>query len=161
MEMRLDREQRNLAQEALKDLVGLPLSDMWRYGCQKFEFGEQHPQVNRKGEVIHAAEWALVAECPWRLSGPAGFEFSHQHFGLDLDRRDDHAANFYKSLETSPPVVTSIAIASDGRLTVAMGDFVLVMVPSGEDTWRFMPPKDDPRGHFEVGENAFGWTREA
>lgn len=160
--MRLQSEQRNFAEEALKQLVGLPLSDMWRYGCQKFEFGEQHPQVNRKGEAIHAAEWALVAECPWRLSGPSGFELSHEHFGPDLERRDDHAASFYKSIETSPPVVTSIAIASDGRLIVAMtGNFVLAMVPSGEGTWRLMPPKHDPRGHFEVGENASGWTRDA
>ena len=160
--MRLDSEQRNLAHGALKDLVGLPLSDMWRYGCQKFEFGEQHPQVNRKGEAIRAAEWALVAECRWRLSGPSGFELSHEHFGPDLDRRDDHAADFYKSLESSPPVVTSIAIASDGRLTLEMtGGVILEMMPTGDASWRFMPPKHDPRAHFEVSVNAFGWTREA
>ena len=36
---------------ALGELVGLPLSDMWRYaGCQKFEFGEQRPHLNRDGE---------------------------------------------------------------------------------------------------------------
>lgn len=49
---------------ALQPLIGEPFSDMMRYGgCQKFEFGQQHPIINRKGKNVTVGEWGLVAAC--------------------------------------------------------------------------------------------------
>jgi hypothetical protein len=37
--------------DIFKEIIGLPLSDMWRYsGFQKFEFGKPDFHKNKKGE---------------------------------------------------------------------------------------------------------------
>ena len=163
--MRLTGERRRAASEDLSPLVGLPLSNMWRYlGCQKFEFGEQKPHVNRKGEATTWADWALVANCRWRIQGPDAFSLTWEHFGPTPERRDDHADPFYDSLRVDPPVVESVDVEDDGGLRIGMtGGYSLAFDPwpDGEDSseeWRFMPPKGDPRGHLVLGEENLSWS---
>ena len=44
------------ARDTLASLVGLPLTDMYRYGCQKFEFGEQKPYIDEDGDELVGAD---------------------------------------------------------------------------------------------------------
>lgn len=164
--MRLSEEERRATRETLSVLVGLPLSDMWRYmGCQKFEFGEQKPYLNRKGEETTWADWGLVANCDWRILGPGGFALTWEHFGPTPQRRDDHAGDFYDSLETDPPVVESVGVEEDGGLRFAMtGGYRLTLDPrpcdeDHSEDWRFMPP-DGPRGHLVLGDEELSWSGE-
>jgi hypothetical protein len=120
---------------------------MWRYaGCQKFEFGEQRPFINRKGEQTSEADWGLVVSSDWRIIGPDGFELSSEHFGEQ--RTDDHASSFYESLADGP-VVVSIEVENNGELFFQMdrGYSLRVMhspeAEADEDQWRLMPPGDD------------------
>jgi len=161
--MHLTDEERQLACEALSALVGLPLSDMWRYaGCQKFEFGEQKATVNRKGQDATRADWGLVASCFWRIDGPGGFSLTWEHFMPE--RRDGHAYPFYQLLGDEPPVVESVEVKEDGGLRIGLtGGYLLALDPRSdlvEDLayWRFMPPEDDPRGHLVLGENELAWS---
>ena len=164
--MRLTEVERRSAREALSALVGLPLSDMWRYmGCQKFEFGEQKQHVNRKGEETTWADWGLVANCRWRVQGPDGFSLTWEHFGPTPERRDDHADPFYDLLEANPPVVESTGVEEDGGLRIGMtGGYSLALDPRPYDEdhieeWRLMPPEDDPRGHLVLDGETLSWSR--
>jgi len=149
-----------LAQEALSALVGLPLSDMWRYaGCQKFEFGEQKKHANRYGEQVTWADWGLVVSCRWRLEGPNGFVLSSEHFGSKSERYDDHADEFYQELDANPPLVESVEVLDNGALHFRLSHgYKLALDPSGQnEEWRFMPD-DDPRGHLVLESGIVHWT---
>lgn len=49
------------------EIIGLPLTDMWRAGLQVFEFGEQVEGLSRKGEVYYASQKRIHVICPWRI----------------------------------------------------------------------------------------------
>lgn len=62
------------ASRTFQTLVGEPLTDMRRYlGIQMFEFGEQKPFINRKGEEAEIAHNILHAMIPWEIIGPGFF----------------------------------------------------------------------------------------
>lgn len=161
--MILSDSQKSLVQDALAPLVGLPISDMWRYaGCQKFEFGEQRPHLNRKGDETTWADWGLVVSCAWRIEGPNCFILSSDHFGET--RTDDFAHDFYDSLEDAAPVVEGVDVQNDGGfcLTLSKG-YALDVQPDADvdpeyDRWRFMPPDGDPRGHLVMEGASLGWS---
>lgn len=162
--MLLTDEERRSTKETFSALIGLPLSDMWRYmGCQKFEFGEQKPNLNRKGEATTWADWGLVVSGNWRIEGPQGFVLSWEHCGPTPERRDDHADSFYEALDTSPPTVQSVEISEDGALRLQMsGGYLLGVDPRAFDEdnveeGRFMPP-DDPRGDLVLDNDGLGWS---
>ncbi|GEM_PF-1893870 len=158
------------AELALSELVGLPLTDMWRYiGFQRFEFGEQKPHLNRKGEETSSADYVLVARGVWRIVGPDGFELSSDHFGDP--RTDEHALPFYESLgEEGPPRVEGIVVRVDGEISIAMSKgYSLTVRPwdeeppegaswSEREVWRYMPPEGDPRGHLVLDDEELGWS---
>jgi hypothetical protein len=52
----------------LSPMIGEPLSDMWRALGQIFEFGEQKPFVNHKGEEATQADFHFKALSDWSLS---------------------------------------------------------------------------------------------
>lgn len=153
------------ANRAFLALVGLPLTDMWRYfGCQKFEFGEQKPQINSQGEETTWADWGLVACAAWTLSGPEGFELSSDHF--EPERRDLHAREFYQSLDVNPPAVQQVQVLFDGALSISLtGGYRLSLqgIPPNEEkfeAWRLMPPDEDPRGHLTLDWDGLCWSHE-
>ncbi len=153
------------ANRALAGLVGLPLSDMWRYlGCQKFEFGEQKPHFNGKGEETTWADWGLVANCTWCIDGPNGFVLCSHHFGPTPARRDDHTDPFYELFNTDPPVVEAVEMLDHGALRFQMsGSYSIALDPEPPDEdhfedWRVMPPAEDPRGHLVLGEDRLEWS---
>lgn len=154
------------ANRAVQELVGLPLTDMWRYGeCQKFEFGEQKPCLNRRGEATTRAEWGLVVSCRWRVEGPNNFVLRSESFGPGQQRTDDHAGPFYQSLAEHPPVVESVKVGEDGALRFLFtGGYSLAVVPVFPDEdysedWRLMTPDEDVRGHLVLINRRFEWSR--
>lgn len=143
------------AHEAFKDLIGLPLTDMWRYvGCQKFEFGEQKQFINRKGEAVTRADWGLVVSCNWRIVGPASFMLCSDHFNSEKGRQDSHATDFYRSLRQEPPVIHCVDVQADGGLKFSLSQaYTLAVEPIvkkdvDDENWRLMPPSEDSRGHL-------------
>jgi hypothetical protein len=153
------------ANKAFASLIDLPLSDMWRYlGFQKFEFGEQKPHLNRKGEETTWADWSLVVNCAWRIEGPEGFVLSSGHF--TPERRDTHAHKFYESLAELPPIVEEVQVLDNGALRIKMsGGYLLAVDPNGldEDTledWRLRPPEYDQQGHLVLEGNRLEWSKD-
>lgn len=138
---------------ALGPLIGEPLTDMWRYaGCQKFEFGVQRPMNNKRGEDTSMADWGLVVECGWRITGPEGPVVSSDDFSPD-GRRDEGAYPFYDQVHTDSPVVEDIAVADDGAFRIRMSrGFTLEVQPAADagpqdEQWRLMSPDKQAR-HF-------------
>lgn len=141
-------------ERVLLPLIGLPLTDMWRYaGHQKFEFGVQRAHKNRRGEEVTWADWGLVVACHWRITSSTGIVVSSKDFGPGKSRRDEAAYPFYEMLEDAPHFVEAIRAADDGAVCFRMTDeYTLEVWPDGEpneEQWRFMP-KDGRRRHFVV-----------
>lgn len=149
------------AQEALSILIGLPLTDMFRYfEFQKFEFGEQNPHLNDRGEETTWSDWGLVVACEWQVEGPDGFVLGHLHFGPGT-RTDHNASSFYELMDSDPLVVEEVQVhlrgAASFRLTRG---YSLVLDPRSRDVeyWRFMPPEGDPRGHLVFADDGLEWS---
>jgi hypothetical protein len=54
--------------DLLQPIVGQPLSGMWRAVGQVFEFGEQRPDTNRRGEAIMQGDFLLkFIAADWRV----------------------------------------------------------------------------------------------
>lgn len=130
---------------------------MWRYaGLQKFEFGEQIPRVNRKGDAITRSEWGLVVSCEWRITGLEGDIVGSHQFGADGVRADSSAKGFYRLLSETPPMISAIDVSEDGSLRFEMsGGYVLTVavdIDSSEEQWRFMQEAESvPHLTFEGG----------
>lgn len=139
-------------ERVLLPLIGLPLTDMWRYvGHQKFEFGVQRACKNHKGQDITRADWGFVVAGSWRITGRMGIIVSSDDFGPDNSRRDVDAYPFYEMPEEAPPIVEAIEASDDGAVCFRMtGEYTLEAWSDGEpdaEQWRFMP-KDRTRKHF-------------
>lgn len=149
----LNHEEHTLAEVTLSALVGLALTDMWRYaGCQKFEFGEQRPFINRKGQQATASDISLVVSTAWQITGPQDFSLTSDHFAGDV-RTDDHASDFYDSLSHSPPTVTQVQVSANGSLTLTFSGGGVLCIPASEnsddiETWRFMDERPGVGRHL-------------
>ncbi len=153
------------ANETLQALVGLPLTDMWRYGeFQKFELGEQKPFVNRKGQAVTRADWGLVVNCKWRIEGPASFILCSDHFDSEQGRQDSHAKEFYHSLRKVPPVVRAVEVRANGELMLSFTNgYSLSMEPIenrdiDDENWRLMPPEEDSRSDLVLWSGYLDWS---
>lgn len=153
------------AREGLACLVGLPLTDMFRYlGFQKFEFDEQKPFLNRKGQPVTASDIGLVVGCWWQISGPDDFVLNSGHFPGEGPRTDQHAYAFYESLhEPNPPEVRRIEVDPNGGLEIALSKGLHLSLygrhpEDRDDAWRFMPKEDDERGHLVLDSEGLSWT---
>jgi hypothetical protein len=141
----LDEDQRLRAEIFLRDrIVGLPLTDMWRFGgFQVFEIGPQLPFVNKKGQQITRAEMSFHILAEWSLQKPS-FGLSWEHFGDP--RSDGFAKDFYLSLSSSPPVISDVKIFADGSLRVQFEDQLVLHVEALREEgleWRFLPGESE------------------
>ena len=150
-----DDERRDV-HKALSALIGMPLSDMIRYcGWQRFEFGEQIPAKNKRGEDVTISDWAISLNCPWRIEGPDGFSLTSEDF--EPERHDDHAEAFYDRFESDPISVESVSVESNGALTFFFSEgFVLNAKPANElepefEEWWFFPPESGAVPSFSLG----------
>jgi hypothetical protein len=142
---------------ALRPLLSEPLTDMWRYvGHQRFEFGEQRPCKNRKGQDITRADLAVVALCHWRISRADGSSVSRCNFRSSTEPGDEAAGRFVEECLDSQPVVLEITAQDSGgvHLVLAHG-YELWLEPDPDDAseldeeWRFLP-RDHAERHFVV-----------
>lgn len=143
-------------QRILKQFVGLRLTQMVRdVGFQRFGFGNPTMQLNRRGEQVESVSFAIVANCPWCLTGPNEFELNSNHF--EPERRDDHAKAFYSALSRKDLTVESVVVDALGKiqielsnvfkLTLSPGDFQPINPESFEaEHWRIITPDDESGG---------------
>jgi len=124
----------------LSPLLGKPLTFMFRAaGIQAFEFGQQRPAVNRKGEAVSKGDWRINARCDWSIRGPAGVIVSSADFGPGRERRDDSAAWFYEGLSRAEWRAVSLGACDDGQLAIELSGGFHV------EFW-FDPNNGDPNG---------------
>jgi hypothetical protein len=162
----LTAEQIATANAIFAELIGLPLTDMWRYaGCQKFEFGEQLSELDDNSPQMQgAADWGLVASCEWQIQGPEELVLSSDHFGPEGVRRDGHAQPFYDLMDSdSHLVVQSVKTLEDGGLVIQLtGGYSLNLWRSpkenrSDEQWRLMPPGEES-GHLVLDDNELEWS---
>ncbi len=157
MSLRKSRLQSRI-EKALKPLVGLPLSDMWRAGCQIFEFGQQHPFQNRKGEQVIRADYGLDVSCPWRIIAPEGMALaSWDYLSDDKRTRPRHARSraFFEQLRAATLTVEAIEADSVGGVRFRLkGGYVLEVLPvstsRSDEYWRMVTLQEEARHHFVV-----------
>lgn len=136
-----------IAREALKGIVGLPLTDAWIGGGWRFEFGEQKPFINRKGFPATRADWSLVAET-WRVDGPEGSLYEAD-FPTSLLRAD---FPFFTRMRHDPLVVEAVTVHEDGALTLALTEDHHLAIhrgpknEEGVDIWILITPRSGGRG---------------
>lgn len=128
----------------LRPLVGLPLSDMRRVsilGWQIIEFGEQKPDVNRKGQAITRADWTVRISCHWRIVDPFGEEV------LSNERPNgDQAASYFERMEAESLIVESIRGYEDGSVLFVLAEGYQLLIDArldqGGEQWRLLPPAE-------------------
>src|SRR5579862_6859429 len=141
----------------LSPLVGKPLTDMWAYGCWKFEFGPQVPFINRKGQESSHADWRFVIECSWELAKDRGWSISSAQLEYVDGRLPDEARDLVRPLReelaSAAPVLQSIEATDEGEVLFRLQQgYTLRVVPdrlvSDEraEQWRYMPSGD--ASHF-------------
>src|SRR6266571_2122201 len=156
----------------LRVLIGQPMSDCWRaINMQIFEFGQQRPTVNRKGQDIEVADLKLHVQCRWRLVDGAtivfgrddldypadesisldDFDWDKQKAVLDVTQR-----RWFESHKASPPKVTDVRGDAYGGFQIRLeGAFALEAFPCdsrrGEhsERWRLFGHRADG-SHFVV-----------
>lgn len=159
-------------ERALKPLVGLPLSDMWRisrYGLQRFEFGDQWPDKNRRGETVTYGICSLHVACAWRIIHSSGiivgaddYNNSEQHESYPSRLNPDNpepdifalrAFAFFDSLHDNPPIVETLEADNVGSVHFFLSrEYQLQILPieSGDgEHWRLLY-RDGRRRHFVV-----------
>jgi len=122
---------RDEIEAAMRQFIGEPLSDMWRYaGFQSFAFGVPHLRRNRKGEEVAKPEYGLVAACSWRIEAHDGSAISSEDY-RPVDRGADAAVlSFLDDLLAEPPIVLSLAATTEQGLHVVLSrGFVLTITP--------------------------------
>jgi hypothetical protein len=87
-----------VAREALSVLIGLPLSDVWHPIFQVFEFGEQRPGKNNRGDDVTFAEWSLHVSCAGQVTRHASVIVASG----DMRRNGTGAARRFFDRKTPP-----------------------------------------------------------
>lgn len=111
-----------------------------------------------------ASDIGLVVGCFWKVTGPDGFVLNSAHFPWEGPRTDDHAMPFYASLhEPDPPEVLTIEVDANGGLEISLTKGYSLSVygrhPEDDDeAWRFMPEREDERGHLVLEADGLAWS---
>jgi hypothetical protein len=158
-------------EKAMKVLIGMPLWGSHRAAnLQVFKFGEQIPDVTRRGEAVLIGEFGLHVQCSWRIIHAAtivvaandrylaaGDDPYQDYDDFDWDKQpnrlDEHITALFAAWAENPPHVESMEADAVGSLHIALArDYVLDVLPSdslGREYWRLVPnaPKRD---HFVV-----------
>lgn len=164
--VRLTSYELSLMRDALRNLLGEPLTNMVRVStAQYLRFGVEKPCKDYKGEDDTRSDWGLMigGSCHWRFEGPNGFKLGTDDFGPDKDLHDEHADDFYDRLGDDPLVIRSVEVLLNGTQIFALSDgySLTIRMPEGVgrygEPWRFMPPRDDFRGHLVLTEFGLKW----
>lgn len=136
--------------DLLQPIVGEPLSDMWRGLGQIFEFGEQRPDINRRGQAITRGDFSLkFISADWRIVQAGRLILgSTDHYDEErfydseeplIRPYDDEARSlireFFESVRASKFVVESVEVGPLADVTVRLSHDLLIQSfgSSGQD----------------------------
>jgi len=148
--------------DLLLPIVGEPLSGMWRAVGQVFEFGEQRPDTNRRGEAITRGDfWLKFIAADWRviqggrlIIGSSDRTNDDRFFNSDEPplRPDDVeiwrlGRDFLKAVEDCKFVAESIEVGQFADVRVHLSNDLLIQSfgSSGQDfdLWWFHNRRTD------------------
>lgn len=113
-------------ESTLAELVGQPLTEMWRYAGR---------------QVLEFAPSSLVLSCDWQLWH--GIEIVLASTDFCPERRDGDAGGFYDMLATQPPSVEQLTVLEKGALRLSLSSgHVVEVIPTawvGDDSEAFLP----------------------
>ncbi len=159
-------------EHTLKVLKGLQLKDIGRAAdLEWFIFSSIHNLGSEHDRSIVVAQYALHAECAWRVVGPEGILVASRdryypagsdpyqdmdNFNWDLpgnNRCDEKVMNFIKNTANKPLIVLSIEADYLGGLSLELDDgYVIELFPDDSlegEYWRFFRV-DSEAHHFVV-----------
>lgn len=123
---------------------------MWRPVFQVFEFGEQKPCKNRKGEDVTRADISIdvCSDCSWSINhghtvvlGSADHNTKRRFYDRKTPPRNKAARqrwlavkDLFGKIEKQVLTVTSINVRESGAFTISMkGGYKLECIPSTSD----------------------------
>lgn len=164
----------------LQRLVGQPFTDCWRVSnMQIFEFGPQRDIVNRKGQVVQAADIKIHVQCPWRVVREGRILFGSRDLLWPADHRvplddfdyDKHQtvldvlkSQWFDEHRKAPLKVIGVSGDDYGGFRIELGGSVFLEVfpcksgpREGSEHWRLLDNRSDGP-HFVV--TPYGIERE-
>lgn len=147
-----------MADKALAPFVGMPLTGFYKPIWAIFEFGEQLPDKNRKGEDVTFSDWCIdlhgvwqvtnedkvvlgSADMPWRRKGRGRRFFSRMTPPPDPDKRIRwQAANdFFDRVDAGNLIVASVSGGPAGAICIELSDGFAIRTFTGHsatgDLW--------------------------
>ena len=151
-----------LLNDLLQPIVGEPLSGMWRALGQVFEFGEQRPDTNRRGEAITQGDFLLkFIAADWRvvqagriILGSSDHTNNDRFYDTDQEPERPYDAeawrlgrDFLESVENCKFVAESIEVGrfADVRVRLSHDLMIESFGSSGQDfdLWWFLNRRTD------------------
>lgn len=152
---------RLLQDEVRTLLVGQPLSDLWHPAFWVFEFGEQLPFINKRGDDVTAASIKLDLSCPWRISkdrrlvmSSGDFEFDRKYQRVALPYRVTRPRDawdierwrlckgFWNVLEEASVRVRRVTVRPTGDITLLLSHgYRLDVWVDGRPGWMLRAPE--------------------
>jgi hypothetical protein len=124
-------------EQELSQIVGLPLTCLWRALGQIFEFGEQKPFLNRKGEEVCRSDFSVKFLAGWRVSVGvmtvfgSGDHISGKRRFYDRKTRPrdplnrarwDRAKEFLRRVHEQSLIVESVQVTRSGVVFIRLSD---------------------------------------
>ena len=126
---------------------------MFRYlGFQKFEIGEQKPDVSDKGKEITVADYGLVVGAKWTVRCQKKVILSSSDFKRNGTRTDERGRPFYDLVDSASLRLESVTALANGDLFLLLSDGWSLTVTCCVrrvmrffEYWRLMPKNDNAR----------------
>lgn len=151
--------------ERLKVLVGLPLTDIWRPIWQCFEFGEQKPALNKKGDEITRADYSVTLTGDWAVtlgslvvmgSGDHKSNGKRRFYDRVTPPREPEARDrwkrakaFFQLIEEAKLIVESILVTPSGLILISLSDgYVIQGMQCNADNSELFDWSDEPNQVF-------------
>lgn len=152
-------------QRELSKIVGLPLSDIWRALGQVFEFGEQRPFVNKKGDPATRSDFSVKFLDVWRVTrGPAIVFGSGDHRGKrrfydrktppqDPTQRErwERAKEFIRRIEAEDLLVERVMVTDSFVVVISLSDgYEIAGFGASSESAEFLFWSDDTTDTYEL-----------
>lgn len=143
--------------ELLQPLVGESLTGMYRYLGQVFEFGEQRPWTNRRGEATTRGDFLLkFISADWRIVqagrivlGSSDRDPEKQFYEAETPPDNSHNAEawrlaraYFDAVEAGTFVVETVDVGGFGEVTLRLSQALVIesFASSAQDLdlWWFM-----------------------
>lgn len=143
-------------------IIGLPLTDLWQALGQIFEFGEQKPFTNKKGQATTQADYSLKFLANWRVSLGAVTVFGsgdhrsgkRRFYDRQTPPRDPiartrwrRAKEFLQRIDAGDLIVRSLNVSDSGLIIVALSDGYEIAGFGCESDWQDLVYWSDDADH--------------